>query len=120
MGDRPHPAPDISPEQFFTEWIPRIVRDDPKRNARLGATDAILEFNLQGDGGGAFQLHVRDGQVTGSVGPAKKPTLRLTLDMPTWRKLNSGELSAPHAFVTRKVKLEGNIGLAMKLHFIIG
>jgi len=120
MADRPHPPPDIAPEQFFTEWIPRIVSEDPTRNARLGATDAVLEFNLEGVGGGAFQLHVRDGQVTGSVGPAKKPTLRLTLDVPTWRKLNSGELAAPLAFITRKVKLEGNLGLAMKLHFIIG
>src|SRR5688572_8634927 len=113
-ADRPHPPPDIAPEQFFTEWIPRIVSEDPARTSRLGATDAVLEFNLEGEGGGAFQLHVSDGKVTGSVGAAKTPTVRLTLDVPTWRKLNSGELSAPTAFLTRKVKLEGNFGLAMK------
>ena len=49
-----------------------------------------------------------------------RPRGRLTLDVPTWRKLNSGELSAPTAFLTRRVKLEGNLGLALKLHFIIG
>jgi putative sterol carrier protein len=117
---RPHPPPDIAPEQFFTAWIPKVVRDDPSRVARLGATEAVLEFNLEGDGGGAFQLHVRDGQVTGAVGAAKKPNVRLTLDLPTWRQLNSGELSAPEAFLRRRVKLEGNLALAMKLHFIIG
>jgi putative sterol carrier protein len=120
MADRPHPPPDIAPEQFFTSWIPGIVRDDPQRSAKLGATDAVLEFNLEGKGGGAFQLHVRDGQVKGIVGSAKKPNLRLTLDLPTWRQLNSGELSAPEAFLKRRVKLEGNLALAMKLHFIIG
>jgi putative sterol carrier protein len=118
MADRPHPPADIAPEQFFTAWIPDVVRNDPQRTARLGNTEAVLEFNLEG--AGAYQLHVSDGKVTGRVGSAAKPNLRLTLDLPTWRQLNSGELSAPEAFLKRRVKLEGNIALAMKLHFIIG
>ena len=42
------------------------------------------------------------------------------LDVTTWRLLNSGELSAPEAFLRRRVRLEGNLALAIKLHLIIG
>lgn len=120
MRARPLPPPDIAPEQFFARWIPEMVRNDPERSARLGNTNVVLEFQLEGEGGGSYQLEVRDGLVHGSVGSPAKPDLRLKLDLATWRRLNSGELSAPEAFVRQRVKLEGNFALALKLHLIIG
>jgi putative sterol carrier protein len=120
MAARPIPPPDIEPERFFTEWIPGVVAGDPERRARLGATAAVLEFVLEGEGGGVFQLAVRDGLVEGHVGAPERADLRLRLDVPTWRELNSGALSAPEGFLRRRVRLEGNLILALKLHFIIG
>ena len=42
------------------------------------------------------------------------------LDVETWRALNRGELSAPEAFLRRRVRLEGDHALAVKLHLILG
>jgi putative sterol carrier protein len=120
MANRPLPPDDIAPEQFFTRWIPEVVAGDPSRRARLGATEAVLEFVLEGDGGGNFHFRLFEGLVHGHVGAPERADLRVRLDIATWRLLNSGELSAPEAFLRRRVRLEGNLALAIKLHLIIG
>jgi putative sterol carrier protein len=120
MPTRPVPPPDILPEHFFTRWIPDVVGADPDRSARLGETEAVLEFLLEGEGGGRFHLRLRDGAVEGYSGPPARSDLRVHLDVETWRLLNSGDLSAPEAFLRRRVRLEGNLALAIKLHLIIG
>jgi putative sterol carrier protein len=120
MANRPLPPPDIEPEVFFTRWIPDVVAGDPARRARLGETEAVLEFLLDGDGGGLFHFCVSEGRVEGRVGAPPRSDLRVRLDVTTWRLLNSGELSAPEAFLRRRVRLEGNLALAIKLHLIIG
>jgi putative sterol carrier protein len=120
MPERPVPPADIEPEPFFTEWIPEVVRGDAERRARLGAVAAVLEFLLEGEGGGSFHLELNEGLVEGRCGSPERADLRVRLDVSTWRQLNSGELSAFEAFLRRRVRLEGNLALAVKLHLIIG
>jgi putative sterol carrier protein len=120
MPERPLPPDDIAPEHFFTHWIPGVVESDAERRARLGDTEAVLEFVLEGDGGGSYHLWLREGRVDGRAGAAERFDLRVRLDVATWRRLNRGELSAPEAFLRRLVRLEGNLALAVKLHLIIG
>jgi len=38
----------------------------------------------------------------------------------TWRALNRGEISAPEALLRRRLKISGNLVLALKLHLILG
>ena len=121
MTDRAVPPGDIAPAEFFTRWIPRMVDDDAQRRRRLGETKATLEFELEGEEGGLFTLHVADGRVRGELGAAEgHPDLRVRLDVPTWRALNRGDISAPEALLRRRVHLRGNLVLALKLHLIIG
>jgi putative sterol carrier protein len=120
MAQRPLPPDDIAPEHFFTRWIPDVVAADAERRARLGAADHVLLFELEGDGGGLFHLRVREGLVEGYCGVPERVDLRVRLDVVTWRELNRGALSAPEAFLRRRVRLEGNLTLALKLHLIIG
>jgi putative sterol carrier protein len=120
MAERATPPPDIAPGEFFTRWIPDSVAADPTRRERLGGTDATLEFELVGDGGGCFTLEIEGGSVRGREGASPRADLHLRLDVETWRALNSGDLSAPEAFLRRRVHLRGNLALAIKLHLIIG
>jgi putative sterol carrier protein len=120
MASRPAPPDDIAPEDFFTDWIPAVVAADGERRARLGAADHVLLFELEGEGGGLFHLHVREGAVLGYRGEPERVDLRVRLDVTTWREINRGALSAPEAFLRRRVRLEGNLALALKLHLIIG
>ena len=120
MTERAKPPDDIAPHDFFTRWIAEAVSGDDRRRARLGDTDASIEFELTGDGGGVFAVNVSQGRVYGTAGPAEKPDLRVQVDVDTWRALNRGDLSAPEALLRRRVKLSGNLLLGLKLHVILG
>jgi putative sterol carrier protein len=120
MPVRPVPPSEIEPLDFCTRWLPEVVAGDPERRQRLGDTAATLQFDLVGDGGGSFLLHVEAGAVRGAPGPAVTADLRLELDVATWRALNDGSLSAPEAFLRRRLRVEGSFVLALKLQLIIG
>ncbi len=120
MAERVAPPDDISPEEFFMRWAPAAIASDPARRARLGAAPIDIEFTLEGEGGGVYTILIRDGVMLGSVGPLAEAQLRVRTDVATWRALNRGDLSAPEAFLRRRVHLEGKLLLAVKLHVILG
>ncbi len=120
MGERARPPDDISPVDFFTRWLPESVRGDGERRAKLGDTEAVLVFDLTGEGGGVFSLHVQGGAVRGEAGHADEPNLVVRVDVETWRELNRGDISAPEAALRRRLHLHGNLFLALKLHLILG
>lgn len=117
---RPVPPPEIAPLDFFARWLPEAVAGDPDRRQRLADTRATIQFDLVGEGGGCFLLHLDAGEVRGEPGPGDAVDLRLELDLATWRDLNAGSLSAPEAFLRRRLRFEGSFVLALKLQWIVG
>jgi putative sterol carrier protein len=122
---RIQPPADISPHDFFTRWISDAVAGDPDRRAKLGGTHATIVFHMRGAGedeheDAVFTVAIDGGVVTGSPGDQASADLRVRLDVTTWRRLNSGEIAAPQALLKRKVKLEGDFLLGLKLHLILG
>ena len=101
------PPPDITPHEFFTRWISESVMEDPQRRARLADTRATLQFDVEGEGGGTFTVRMVDGTIHGQPGSSLDPDLCISVDVDTWRELNSGRLSAPEAFLRRRVLLHG-------------
>ena len=120
MGDRAKPPDDILPQDFFTRWVPDAVADDDERRQRLAGTRAIVQFELEGDGGGIYVVRIDAGRVEGSAGPVDAPDLRVRVDVETWRALNRGEISAPEALLRRRIHVHGSFVLALRLHLILG
>jgi putative sterol carrier protein len=120
MVERAVPPEDISPEEFFTRWIPEMVASDDERRRRLGETQATIVFSFTDAQQAAYTLFVAGGSVRGEAVAHADPDLQVSIDVPTWRSLNRGELSAPEAALKRRVKLKGNLILALKLHLILG
>lgn len=118
--EREKPPDDISPSEFFTRWIPQAVARDADRQRRLRDTDATIVFDLEGEEGGVYTVRVGGGLVEGRSGRADTPDLVVRVDVGTWRMLNSGEISAPQALLKRKVHLDGDFLLGLKLHLILG
>lgn len=81
----------------------------------LGAT-VLFEFNEGGavfvDGRGAAPA-IREGE----KGEEAQCTIRATLD--TFKELMDGELNPTVAFMTGKIKIDGSMGVAMKLAQIL-
>jgi putative sterol carrier protein len=120
MPDRARPPDDIHPHEFFTRWVPAAVAEDDERRRRLGDSVAVIHFELEGEPGGDYVVHLDAGVVRGTAGRPERSDLHVRLDVSTWRELNRGTLSAPHAVARRRVKIRGDLLLAIKLHFILG
>jgi putative sterol carrier protein len=120
MKQRRRPPEDIPPAEFFTRWVPEAVAEDAERRRKLGGSNAMIHFELLGEDGGDYAVQLIEGQVRGVAGRPEHSDLHVRLDVPTWRALNAGSLSAPEAMVRRRLKLHGDLLLAIKLHFILG
>ncbi len=120
--ERARPPEDITPLEFFSQWVPAAVATDERRRRKLGTTDATIVFELEGlEGeGGVFSIRVFGGEVRGQAGAEASPDLRVVLDVATWRELNRGTLAAPEALLRRRLRLEGDFVLGLKLHLILG
>jgi putative sterol carrier protein len=77
--------------------------------------DADILFNLTGDQGGDWILHIHDGAAKVEQGTTESARLTLTADANDFLQLITGELNAMSAFAQGKVKLKGDLSLAMKL-----
>jgi len=120
---RARPPEDITPAEFFTRWVPDAVARDDERRRRFVGTHATVEFRISDTAAAddeVFAIAIVDGRVTGSAGPARDPALRVGVDLETWRALNRGDIAAPQALLSRRLVLEGDLVLGLKLHLILG
>jgi putative sterol carrier protein len=77
--------------------------------------DAIVHFKFTGAEAGEWNATIKDGKVDVSRGTSPSPTMTLTADSADYVKIFTGELDGMQAFMQGKVKLAGDLNLAMKL-----
>lgn len=87
--------------------------------AAIGDMDATIQFNLNGDGGGIWSVTFANGQAAVVQGPVDDAVLTLSMDAEDFVALSKGELNPMQAFMGGKIKLDGDMGLAMKLQNIL-
>ncbi len=105
-----------SVRELFEEKIPRKLQSHPDVAAKIGA---VYQFEVTGPGGGSWFVDL----VTpgGAVGVGVSPDARCTIAVKDadLLALVNGTLSAGMAFMTGKIKIKGDYGLAMKLSQVI-
>lgn len=74
-------------------------------------TDAVIQYNISQP---TYQV-LREGELTVHEGVAPDPDLTVTIGDDDLVRLFRGELNPMTAFMTGKVKVEGNVMLAQKL-----
>lgn len=78
--------------------------------------DAVVHFIFTGTEPGEWHAIIKDGKCIVSQGiPHSRPVLTLTSDSSDYLKIFSGELDGMQAFMQGKIKLAGDLTLAMKL-----
>ncbi|MBI4557389.1 MAG: SCP2 sterol-binding domain-containing protein [Candidatus Hydrogenedentes bacterium] len=100
-------------EGFFSELGGKI---DP---SRLQGMNATYQFVVTGDGGGEWNVAIANGQATVSKGTADAPSITLTSSVADWLDIVSGKLNGQTAFLTGKLKIKGDMTLAMKLQSVL-
>jgi len=78
--------------------------------------NAIVHFKFTGEEAGEWNAAIADGKCKVTQGaPAGQPTMTLTADSSDYVKIFTGELDGMSAFMQGKLKLGGDLNLAMKL-----
>lgn len=90
--------------------MPRYVRGDA-----IADLTAVFQFDLTGDEGGQWYATVKDGALTVSEGSHAAPNLTVTMPAQDYLDLITGKLNGQWAFMSGKLKVKGDLTLAMKL-----
>ncbi|MEO9177298.1 MAG: SCP2 sterol-binding domain-containing protein [Gaiellales bacterium] len=99
----------MTPTELFASLPDRF------RSERAGDLHASYAFELSGEGGGMWTVHVADGalHVTDGADPAADVSLRASAD--DWMAIVEGRKDPQLAFLTNKLKVSGNLQLALRL-----
>jgi len=84
----------------------------PEKAAGL---DATIQFKFTGAEPGDWYATIKDGKVNVAQGTFAAPKMTLTADSADYVKIFTGELDGMQAFMQGKLKLTGDLNLAMKL-----
>lgn len=100
--------------QIFPTMCQRFI---PSKAEGVNAT---IQFNLSGENGGLFWIKVNNGACESGEGQAETPKMTLKAVADDWHAVSTGKLNAMQAFMSGKLKIEGDMGLAMKMQTMFG
>lgn len=80
---------------------------------------ATFQFNLSGDGGMNFYVNIDDGKMDAAIGTHASPTVTINMTASDYIKMVNGKLNGQMAFMTGKLKISGNIPIAMKMQQVL-
>jgi putative sterol carrier protein len=77
--------------------------------------DAVIQYKLTGDEAGDYIVTINDGKCTVVEGIAENPTMTMTADAQDFGDVLLGKANGMQYFMQGKLKLAGDLNLAMKL-----
>ena len=104
-----------TPKEFLDQVLPESF--DPEKAVGLSA---VVQLKISGDNGGEWVLTIRDQKLEVTDGTVDRPNITLLMKDKDYMSLVNGKLSGQKAFMTGKLKVAGNVGLALKLQSVLG
>jgi putative sterol carrier protein len=92
------------------ETMPETFRPE-----RAGRADAVVQFQLSGEGGGDWYVIIRDRTCTVVEGVADSANATVQMDAADYVALATGRLSSMKAFMTGRVKASGDVSLLKRM-----
>jgi putative sterol carrier protein len=77
--------------------------------------EAVIQFHFTGGDAGDWYAEIAHDACNVGRGTKEKPTLAVTVDESDWVSIIGGKLNAMSAFAEQRLKLKGDLGLAMKM-----
>lgn len=90
---------------------------DPDKSAGV---DAVFQFDLTGDNGGQYWVKVANKQAEVGQGLHEAPTMTIVATADDYIAVINGEMNPMTAFMQGKLKVKGDMGLALKLQTMFG
>jgi putative sterol carrier protein len=97
---------------------PQDVFDGMRKSFRAEkakGVNARYQFDLSGPNGGDWFIHVNDGKFKMARGRIDNPNVTFVTSDKDWVALSNGDLGGTWAFLTGRLKIRGDHGLAKKL-----
>lgn len=82
--------------------------------------DASVMFDLSGEDGGQWTVQIKDGKASYEKEAIDNPTATIKMSAEDYAKMTKGELNAMTAFMTGKIKVDGDLNTVMKFQSLFG
>lgn len=102
----------MTPKEYFEVKVPENMKTRAEKIANI---NAVYEFQINGPNGGTWSLDLTVPGGSVSSGSTGKANCTITMEDENFVKMVSGQLNPQMAFMTGKLKVAGNMGLALKL-----
>lgn len=99
-----------TPKAYFEQTIAQKLQDHPEIAQKI---NSIYQFNITGDAGGHWTVDLTKPEVREGEDANAKCTV--TVKDEDFMKIVSGKLNPQMAFMSGKLKIGGDMSLAMKL-----
>lgn len=105
--------------QSLIEIINSVEEAFNQNPGPIAEANVNYQFDITGEEEGVFQLHLQDGtaKVVHDTSSSANCTLKMSMD--SFKKFLTGSLSGTMAFMTGKLKVDGDLGKALKLEAIL-
>lgn len=103
---------DPTPKEIFETKIADGLKADP---GRAKAINAVYQFNVTGPNGGTWTVDLRAASPGVKSGAAEKANCTITVADTDFINLVTGKANGQTLFMSGKIKIAGDMGLAMKL-----
>ncbi|HVC39109.1 MAG TPA: SCP2 sterol-binding domain-containing protein [Candidatus Dormibacteraeota bacterium] len=100
---------ELTPQQIIDQ-IPAAFQADKAQG--LAAT---FQFDITGSQGGQWFAEIKDATCEVTAGTSPTANITITMADQNFVKLITGRLDGPMAFMTGKLKLKGDMALALRL-----
>ena len=98
-----------TPKEYFADMPAAFQKD------MAGDLNATYLFELGGEEGGTWFVQIGNGEIEVGEGAKENPDVTLRADAKDYVDIAEGRSNAMLAMATGKFKIQGNLGLAMKL-----
>lgn len=98
------------------EFFESLQENLAKKQAKLAGLNCVYQFKV-GDAG--YNVTFADGNASVAKGEAAAPSCTVTMAEGDFLDLLSGKLNGQMAFMTGKLKVAGDFGLALKLESLL-
>lgn len=98
--------------EFFSQLTSKV---DP---SKIKGMNVVYQFVITGEGGGEWAVSLANDTVTVTEGKAEKANITLTISASDFLDLIAGKLNGQAAFLTGKLKIQGDMTLALKLQSV--
>lgn len=108
---------DVTCKDIFETKIPDRLKSKPEL---AGQINSSYQFDLTGDGGGQWAVDLTKPQDQVVTGTIDNPGVTITMTAKDFCDLVAGKLNGQMAFMQGKLKIKGDMSLALKLQQLLG